>query len=66
MNELRDLLNSANPVRSIIIAVMILLVLGGICIVLEPILSALTYVFLGVGVLLALIWIIKSIINIFK
>jgi hypothetical protein len=66
MNELKDFLNSTNPVISILIAVVILLVLGGICLLLEPLLVALSYVFLGIGVLLALIWIIKSIINIFK
>jgi hypothetical protein len=66
MNELKDFLNSTNPVISILIAVVILLVLGGICLLLEPLLVALSYVFLGIGVLLILIWIIKSIINIFK
>ena len=66
MNELKDFLKSTNPIISIIVAVVILLVLGGICILLNPILIALSYVFLGVGVLLILIWIIKGIMNIFK
>ena len=66
MNKLNDFFNNCHPILSILIAVVILLVLGGICILLEPILVALSYLILGVGVLLALIWIIKGIINIFK
>ena len=66
MNDLKDFLSSTNPVISILVAVVILLVLGGISILLKPILVALSYVFLGVGVLLILIWIIKCIMNIFK
>ena len=66
MNDLKDFLSSTNPVISILVAVVILLVLGGISILLKPILVALSYVFLGVGVLLILIWIIKGIMNIFK
>lgn len=66
MNKLNDFFNNCHPILSILIAVVILLVLGGICILLEPILVAISYVFLGIGVLLVLIWIIKSIMHVFK
>jgi hypothetical protein len=66
MNKLNDFLNNSNPLISILLAVIVLLVLGGICVLITPLLAVLSYIIIGVGVLLIIVWIIRSIINIFK
>ena len=60
--KLKDLISRLNSTA----AVVVLLVLGGICILLSPILAVLSGIILGVGVLIIIIWIIRGILNIFK
>ena len=66
MNNLNDFFNNCHPILSILVAVFILLLLGGICILIAPILKVLSYVMLYAGVLMIVLWIIRTIINIFK
>lgn len=66
MNNLNDFFNNCHPILSILVAVFILLLLGGICILIAPMLKVLSYVILFVGVLMVVLWIIRAIINIFK